>query len=93
MKSAAARILIVSFVLIGLIYIGSNAVNAVNVNPARHPHLADAQKHIEIAIAQLSEAQKGNDFDMQGHAAKAKRFLERAYNQIKLSAEAANVRR
>ncbi|HYA42451.1 MAG TPA: hypothetical protein VEF34_14180 [Syntrophobacteraceae bacterium] len=93
MKSLPARIVIVSFVLIGLIYIGSNVVNAVNVNPARHPHLADAQKHIEIAIAELSEAQRLNDFDMQGHAAEAKKLLEQAYNQIKLSAEAANVKR
>jgi len=93
MKSLVTRILILSFVVIGLIYIGSGAVNAVNVDPARHRNLADAQKHIELALARLSEAQKVNAFDMQGHAEKAKALLEQAYVEIKLSAEAANVRR
>ena len=31
-----------------------------------------------------------NEFDMNGHAAKAKALLDEAYSEIKLAAEAAN---
>ena len=89
MRSSSFRILIISCVLIGLLSIGIT-VYAVNVSPARHPNLAAAQRFIEKAINKISEAQRVNEYDMNGHAAKAKVLLDQAYAEIKLAAEAAN---
>jgi hypothetical protein len=56
----------------------------------RHPNLNAAQHLIEQAIGRLSNAQTANEFDMNGHAAKAKALLDQADAEIKLAAEAAN---
>lgn len=63
------------------------------VSRARHPNLADAQTFIENALDKISAAQDANEFDMKGHAAKAKALLNQAYVEIKLAAEAANTRK
>jgi len=60
------------------------------VSKALHPNLAAAQNLIERAITRVSDAQKANEFDMGGHAAKAKDLLDQAYAEIKLAALAAN---
>lgn len=73
--------------------VGSVAVAAPprrNVSRARHPNLAVAQKRIDEAYERLTAAQKANEFDMEGHAAKAKDLLEEASKEIKLAAGAAN---
>jgi len=63
---------------------------ADNVNPQLHPHLAKAQRICNQAYDALVEAQGANDFDMEGHAAKAKQLLVEASHQIKEAAMAAN---
>jgi hypothetical protein len=68
----------------------SGVVVGQNVNPNRHPNLFAAQRFIEQAIDRVSAAQGANEFDMGGHAAKAKDHLDRAYEEIKLAARAAN---
>lgn len=68
----------------------SGVVIGQNVNPNRHPNLAAAQNLIEQAISRVSAAQGANEFDMGGHAAKAKEHLDRAYDEIKQAARAAN---
>jgi hypothetical protein len=88
-KSSFAKILIISVVMIGLMSIGI-AVNARNVSKARHPNLAQAQIFVEKAIGKVSAAQVANEFDMDGHAARAKGLLQQAYDEIKLAALAAN---
>jgi len=60
------------------------------VSERRHPNLAQAQRLIEDAIAKVSAAQGANEFDMGGHAARAKALLSQAYAEVKLAAEAAN---
>ena len=62
---------------------------AANVG-MKHPNLHAAQMLIEKAVAKVSKAQVANEFDMDGHAAKAKDLLDQAYTEIKLAAEAAN---
>ena len=57
---------------------------------ARHPNLAAAQRLIGQAWEKISAAQQANEFDMDGHAAKAKELLDQANREIKLAAEAAN---
>ncbi|MCX6556505.1 MAG: hypothetical protein NTW95_03590 [Candidatus Aminicenantes bacterium] len=92
MKSSSIRILIVVCILIGLSF-GCASVGSNRVNPRRHPNLAAAQREIERAINKVSAAQLANEFDMNGHAARAKNLLEQAYDEIKLAALAANANR
>jgi hypothetical protein len=62
----------------------------VNISSKRHPNLADAQKFVLMAYDKLSAAQKANDYDMEGHAQKAKDLLDKANILLKQAAEAAN---
>ncbi|MDR3415906.1 MAG: hypothetical protein P4L83_06955 [Nevskia sp.] len=64
-----------------------------NVSGKRHPNLAAAQRLSEQAFNKVSAAQQANEFDMDGHAAKAKELLEQANNELKQAAEAANKNR
>jgi outer membrane murein-binding lipoprotein Lpp len=61
-----------------------------DVSGRRHPNLAAAQRLIEQAWSKLGAAQQANEFDMGGHAAKAKELIDQANREIKLAAEAAN---
>jgi len=61
-----------------------------DINPRRHPNLFEAQRLIEQAIGKVDAAQAANEFDMGGHAAKAKEHLAKAFAEIKQAAEAAN---
>lgn len=56
----------------------------------RHPNLMAAQRLVDQAFQRLSDAQQANEFDMGGHAARAKELLEQANREIKLAAETAN---
>jgi hypothetical protein len=56
----------------------------------RHPNLAAAQRLVDQAFNKISAAQDANEFDMDGHAAKAKELLEQANRELKQAAEAAN---
>lgn len=55
-----------------------------------HPNLAAAQRFCDQAFEKISGAQAANEFDMNGHAAKAKELLEQASKELKEAAEAAN---
>ncbi|MGO9775700.1 MAG: hypothetical protein ACLQGT_01425 [Terracidiphilus sp.] len=59
-------------------------------NMERHPNLAAAQALIDQAIGRVSDAQRANEYDMDGHAAHAKELLIQAREEIKLAARAAN---
>ena len=61
-----------------------------NVNPGRHPNIAAAQRLAEQAYQKITAAQQANEFDMEGHAAKAKSLLEQANNELRAAATAAN---
>jgi len=63
---------------------------ARNVSPARHPNLAAAQRLTDQAYNKITAAQEANEWDMQGHAAKAKQLLDEANRELKEAAEAAN---
>jgi hypothetical protein len=62
---------------------------AVGQGP-RHPNLLEAQELIGRAWTKILDAQKANEFDMGGHAQKAKEALDVASREVKLAAEAAN---
>jgi hypothetical protein len=65
---------------------------AENVNPRRHPNLAAAQRLVEQAFNRVTAAQKANEFDLDGHAAKAKELLDQANAELKRAAQTANRR-
>ena len=61
-----------------------------DVNARRHPNLAAAQRFCDQAFQKITAAQEANEYDMNGHAAKAKELLDQAGRELKLAAEAAN---
>lgn len=61
-----------------------------DISARRHPNLAAAQRFCDQAFQKISAAQVANEFDMNGHAAKAKELLEQASKELKEAAEAAN---
>ncbi|HVO09760.1 MAG TPA: hypothetical protein VMX54_03305 [Vicinamibacteria bacterium] len=69
---------------------GLAAQPAANISPKRHPNLAAAQRLSQQAYEKIALAQRANEWDMSGHAQKAKELLERVNNELKLAAEAAN---
>ncbi len=64
-----------------------------NVSPSRHPNLAAAQRLSEQAWQRVLDAQKANEWDLAGHAQKAKELLDQVNNELKLAAEASNRRK
>jgi hypothetical protein len=61
-----------------------------NVSPGRHPNLAAAQDLSRRAWQRVLDAQKANEWDMEGHAQKAKNLLDEVNNELKAAAGAAN---
>ncbi len=55
-----------------------------------HPNLEAATKALDNAWEKISAAQSANEFDMNGHAAKAKEAIATARAEIKEAAEVAN---
>ncbi|HUB51937.1 MAG TPA: hypothetical protein VL986_07315 [Terracidiphilus sp.] len=56
----------------------------------RRPNLFAAQQAIEQAWQRITDAQRANEYDMDGHAQRAKEFLGQARQEIKLATIAAN---
>jgi hypothetical protein len=65
---------------------------ALNVDPNRHGNIARAQELSRQAYDFMTAAQQANEYDMGGHAARAKELLREANEEMKLSALAANRR-
>ena len=75
-----------------LLLIGTAAIAQPkrNISGARHPNLAAAQRLSQQAWEKISAAQDANEWDMQGHAKKAKELLDEVNKELKLAAESAN---
>jgi hypothetical protein len=80
--------LVGSLLLIGGVALAQRPVR--NVSGARHPNLAAAQRLSRQAWQRLVDAQQANEWDMQGHAQKAKELLDQVNNELKMAAQAAN---
>jgi hypothetical protein len=61
-----------------------------NVSSRRHPNIAAAQQLSRQAWEKIVAAQEANEWDMEGHAQKAKNLLDDVNRELKLAAEAAN---
>ncbi len=77
-------------IVLGSLVAVSAAVGVAQVHPGRHPNLAAAQRLAAQASAKISAAQQANEFDMGGHAAKAKELLDQASAELNQAAGAAN---
>jgi hypothetical protein len=64
-----------------------------NVSKGLHPNIARAQVQSHNAYESVVAAQQANEFDLGGHAQKAKQLLEEANNELKLAAEQSNANR
>ncbi len=61
-----------------------------NISRGRHPNLAAAQRLSQQAWDRIVAAQQANEWDLQGHAQKAKNLLDEVNRELKLAAEASN---
>jgi hypothetical protein len=61
-----------------------------NVSNAKHPNLAAAQRLSHQAYEKVVAAQAANEFDLGGHAQKAKDLLDQVNNELKAAAVTAN---
>lgn len=74
------------FTLIGAMLMAA----MISIAQPRHPNLVAAQQLINEAYEKVTVAQRANEWDMRGHAAKAKELLEQAKVEIREAARAAN---
>jgi hypothetical protein len=87
------KILATAAVAIALVCTGFSIAQAPpveNINPHRNPNLAAAQRLIDQAFGKISDAQRANEFDMDGHAQKAKELLDQAARELKAAAAIAD---
>lgn len=63
---------------------------ADNVSRKRHPNIAAAQRLATQAYNKIVAAQQANEFDLNGHAQKAKDLLDQVNRELKEAAETAN---
>ncbi|HTX16137.1 MAG TPA: hypothetical protein VMD77_12640 [Candidatus Baltobacteraceae bacterium] len=85
--------LVLSSVLAGVLVCGGVVLAqapGVDINPAKHSNLADAQKHIQQAYEKIDEAQQANKDELGGHGEKAKDLLLQADRELKAAAEYAD---
>jgi hypothetical protein len=87
-KNTAIAALIATAIFVSTL-VGAD-VPAQNVDPARHPNLAAAQNLSRQAFDKIEDARRSNDWDMNGHAARALNLLVEVNNELKAAAEAAN---
>jgi hypothetical protein len=82
---------ILSALIGGSLLLGGLAIAQPERNVGgRHPNLAAAQRLSQQAFERIVEAQRANEWDMNGHAQKAKNLLEQASVELKEAAVAAN---
>jgi len=61
-----------------------------NISKGLHPNLAAAQRLSQQAWEKIVAAQQANEWDLAGHAQKAKNLLDEVNKELKLAAEASN---
>jgi hypothetical protein len=66
---------------------------AENINPQKHPNLAEAQRYLREAWGKADEAQHENKDELGGHAKAAKEHIEAADRELKAAAEFADHRK
>jgi hypothetical protein len=76
-----------------LLLVGAGAIAQKpeqDISHSRHPNLAAAQDLSRQAWQRIVDAQRANEWDMDGHAQRAKELLDQVNRELKLAAGAAN---
>jgi|HubBroStandDraft_6_1064221.scaffolds.fasta_scaffold635047_1 hypothetical protein len=79
---------ILSAALFSILTVAQDPVQ--DIDKVRHPNLAAAQSHVVEANKYVTLAQKDDQYDMQGHAEKARALLVQVNQELRLAATAAN---
>jgi len=87
-KVSALSLFVAAILCVGVLLAEQHP--ATNINAQRHPNLAQAQQLIKQAFDKITAAQSANEWDMAGHARKAKELLGQASDELKLAAEESN---
>jgi hypothetical protein len=82
-------VLVVSMAVTGLVFAQKKPVQ--NVSPKKHPNIAAAQRLTAQAYEKIVAAQQANEWDLAGHAQKAKELLDQANQELKKAAEVSNI--
>ncbi len=61
-----------------------------DISNRRHPNLAAAQRLSQQAWEKVKAAQQANEWDLNGHAQRAKELLDQVNQELKLAAETSN---
>jgi hypothetical protein len=88
MRRIILSVIISAMMLSGIVVYAEEP--ALNVNLRLHPNIAAAQRLSRQAYNKIVAAQKANEYDMEGHAQKAKELLDQVNEELKLAAEASN---
>jgi len=88
-KSILAGVCALLLVVAGVLF-AAQPPPVRNVNPRRHPHIAAAQEAARRAFHQITEAQRANEWDMEGHAQRAKELLDQVNHELGRAAGEAN---
>ena len=88
MKKLAGLVLTAALSLVAATAFAAQPMRDVSAH--RHPNIAAAQRLTDQAYHRIVAAQQANEWDMGGHAAKAKDLLDQANRELKAAAEAAN---
>ena len=83
-------LVVLAFLLLCTGMVSAQKKPAQNVSPKRHPNLAAAQRFSAQAYQKVVAAQQANEWDLGGHAQKAKELLDQANQELKQAAEASN---
>jgi F0F1-type ATP synthase membrane subunit b/b' len=89
-KKTILNLILGAAVLCGVVVVAQTQKPVENINPQRHGNLAAAQRLCEKAYEKVVAAQQANEYDLAGHAKKAKELLEEANAELKQAAETAN---
>jgi hypothetical protein len=88
LRGSILLVTLLALLLTGLMFAQKQPVQ--NINPHRHPNLAAAQRFSGQAYDKIVAAQQANEWDLNGHAQKAKELLDQVNHELKLAAEASN---
>jgi len=90
MKTKSLYFAVAILVALGGVSIAFAQRPETDIDPNRHSHLADAQKHVIQAYDKILEAQRDNKDELGGHAERAIQLLDECNHELKRAAEYAD---
>lgn len=88
LRGSILFVIVLAMLCTGLLFAQKKPVQ--NISARRHPNLAAAQRLADQAYQKIVAAQRANEWDLNGHAQKAKDLLDEVNRELKEAAEASN---